>query len=91
MSTVDLEPEVRAAAEVVRAAVQRLLDAGELDARAVAAAVAMVSGELAAVSAAAGVDTPERSIERHLDIARHAAREWHGRLDVAGLPVVGTA
>ena len=80
------EARMEAAAEAIREAVLRLLEAGEVDPRFVVMAAAGVTGELGADIARLGEVDLETVLGDLADLVREA-----GRAHAEGLPVAGSA
>jgi hypothetical protein len=87
----DLEAQMRAATEALRATVLRLLRVGEVHPQLIVLAVAQVTGELAAAAALAGGEELEPLLGELAEVVRHAGREHHRTLQAERLPVAGSA
>jgi hypothetical protein len=86
----DLEQQLHTARPAIRAAVLRLLQAGEVDPPIIALAVAGVAGELGASLALAGEDDLERVLGDLADVVRQVGREHREMLEVAVAPAAGS-
>ena len=87
----DLEAQMRAATEALRATVLRLLRAGAVHPQLIVLAVAQVAGELAASAALAGDEELEPLLGELAELMRHAGREHHEALQAETLPMAGNA
>ena len=87
----DLEAQMRAATEALRATVLRLLRAGEVHPQLIVLAMARVTGELAASAALAGGEEVEPLLDKLAEVVRHAGREHHQTVQAEMLPVAGNA
>jgi hypothetical protein len=83
--------QLRTAMDAISEAISRLLQAGEVDPRVIALAVAGVAGELGASMALAGEDDFETILGDLADVLRHTGREHGEALAVALAPVAGSA
>jgi hypothetical protein len=87
----DLEEQMEAATDTIRAAALRLLRAGEVHPQLIVMAVARVAGELGAAAALAGGQDHEALLGELADIVRVAGHEHHEVLQTMELPVAGNA
>jgi hypothetical protein len=86
-----LAQQLEATMEAVRGTIARLLQAGEVDPRVIALAVAGVAGEFGASMALAGEDELETVLGDLADVLRHTGREHAKALAVTVAPVAGSA
>ena len=87
----DLEAQMEAASDAIRAAVLRLLKEGQAHPRVIVFAVARVAGELGAAAALAAGEDAEEVLEGLAGVVREAGLEHHEALRAATLPVAGSA
>jgi hypothetical protein len=88
-----LEEQMQAATDAIRAAVLRLLRDGEVHPQLVVLAVARVAGELGASAALAGGQDVEKLLGELADVVQQAGQEHHEMLqaEMETLPVAGNA
>jgi hypothetical protein len=82
---------MEAAMKAIREGVSGLLQAGEVDPRVIALAVAGVAGELGASMARAGEGDFETILNDLANILRHTGQEHDEILEVALMPAAGSA
>ena len=87
----ELGEQLHATMTTIRETVGQLLQAGEVDPRVIALAVAGVAGELGASMALAGEDELETILGDLADVLRHTGRDHGEALAVALAPVAGSA
>src|SRR5215208_4295024 len=87
----DLERQMEADSDAIRAAVLRLLKKGEAHPRVIVLAVARVAGELGAATALAGGEDAGEVLEGLAEVVREAGLEHHEVLRAATLPTAGSA
>lgn len=86
-----LEAQMQAATDAIRAAVLRLLREGETHPQIVVMAAARVAGELGASAALAGGNDVEKLLGELAEVLRQAGREQREMLGAELLPVAGSA
>jgi hypothetical protein len=87
----DLEAQMEAASDAIRAAVLRLLKEGEMHPRLVVLAAARVAGELGAAAALAGGEDAGEILDGLGEVLREAGLEHHEALRAVTLPTAGSA
>jgi hypothetical protein len=87
----DLERQLWAATEVIREAVLRLLQAGEIYPPVIVLAAARVAGEMGADAALEGGEDVENLLDELAEVMRQAGLEHHATLQGEGLLVTGNA
>ena len=91
MDEAELETQMEAAADAIRAAALRLLREGEVHPQLVVLAAARVAGELGAGAALAGGMEVETLLGELAEVVRRAGREHADTLRAEALPVAGNA
>ena len=89
----ELEAQMQAATDAIRAAVLRLLREGEVHPQVIVLAVARVAGELGASAALAGGQAVEKLLSDLAEALQQAGQEHHEmlRAEIDALPVAGNA
>ena len=87
----DLETQMEAASDAIRAAVLRLLKEGEAHPRLIVLAAARVAGELGAAAALAGGEDAGEILDGLGEVLREAGLEHHEALRAMTLPTAGSA
>ncbi len=87
----ELEAQMQAATDAIRAAVLRLLREGEVHPQVIVLAAIRVAGELGASAALAGGQDVEKLLGELADVVRRAGREHHEALRAEMLPTAGSA
>ena len=86
-----LEVQMQAATDAIRATVLRLLRDGEVHPQVIVLAAARVAGELGASAALAGGQDVEKLLGELADVVRQAGHEHGELLTAEALPVAGNA
>ena len=86
-----LEQQVWAATEMIREAVLRLLQAGDIHPNVVVLAVARVAGETGSAAALASGENIEQLLGELVEVVRRAGLEQHAAFQSEGLLVTGNA
>ena len=89
----ELEAQMQAATDAIRAAVLRLLREGEVHPQVIVLAVARVAGEVGASAALAGGQDVEKLLGELADVVREAGQRHLETLqaELEALPVAGNA
>ena len=87
----NLEAQMEAASDAIRAAVLRLLTGGVAHPRVVVIAAARVAGELGAAAALAGGEDAGEILDGLGEVLREAGLEHHEALRAVTLPTAGSA
>jgi hypothetical protein len=93
MANEELEAQMQAATDAIRAAVLRLLREGEVHPQVIVLAAARVAGELGASAALAGGQAVEKLLSDLAEALQQAGQEHHEmlRAEIDALPVAGNA
>jgi hypothetical protein len=86
-----LEAQMEAAVDAIRATVQRLLREGDVHPHIIVMAVTRVAGELGASAAMAGGQEVEKLLGELAEVLQQAGRDCHEMLQAELLPVAGNA
>jgi hypothetical protein len=83
--------QLQTAMDAIREAVGRLLQAGEVDPRVIALAVAAVAGELGASMARAGEGDLDTLLRDLGEVMQHVGQEHTDLIDMVTMPAAGSA
>ena len=87
----ELEAQMQAATDAIRAAILQLLREGEVHPQVIVLAAARVAGELGASAALAGGQDVEKLLSELADVVREAGQEHRELLTAQALPVAVSA
>ena len=87
----ELEAQMEAATDTIRAAVLRLLQDGGIHPQLVVLALARVAGEVGAGAALAGGQDVETMVGELTEVMRQAGRDWHETIALEVAPAAGSA